>query len=314
MSEQPGRTAPPTAGAGGFLARIAARAEGVSEPGRLRPRPVSRFERLREDGGAAPDGSPGGADQYPDPAPPWSARPAGAARWPAAPPAPTGPPAGRPDQTAGSEGARLRGAPAGEAAGTGPSADLGWPRSTSARPTPTRKSSARTGPAGPAEEPSAAAWQGLAAAAGAAPDGAFAPSGPGQAPPTAEGRPATGPAADRAERDALAAPDGLTDPDGAWFPPRPAGDRSVLPEEPSPIADFADSTEPLDGVGRSEWPMPQTRRGRPSAPAPVVHVTIGRVEVRAVPAGPTGPERVRSEEPAVTTLDQYLRRRARERG
>jgi hypothetical protein len=51
---------------------------------------------------------------------------------------------------------------------------------------------------------------------------------------------------------------------------------------------------------------------RPAAaePAPVIHVTIGRVEVRAAaPAGPA-PAR-RPSAPAVPTLAEYLRRRDR---
>ncbi|MFF2043765.1 hypothetical protein ACFVVX_25425 [Kitasatospora sp. NPDC058170] len=313
MSEQPGRTAPPTAGAGGFLARIAARAEGVSGPGRLRPRPVSRFERLREDGGAAPDGSPGGADPYPDPASPWSAPPVGAARQatdrfaPAGPSA--GPRAGSPDRPGG-------------AADAGSSVDPRPSRTTPARPGPAGSagSAGSVRPAERAEQLSAAAWSGLAAAVGAASDEASAPAGPEQAPRTAEGRPAAGPAADRTDADGRAdgadraARDGLAGRDGPRPRPRSrsAPGRSEPPDRRPPSA--AHSDEPLDGVGPTEWPMPQARRGRPSAPAPVVHVTIGRVEVRAVPAGPTGPERGRSEEPAVTTLDQYLRRRARDRG
>jgi hypothetical protein len=51
---------------------------------------------------------------------------------------------------------------------------------------------------------------------------------------------------------------------------------------------------------------------RPAAaePAPVIHVTIGRVEVRA--AAPAGPAPARgSSAPAVPTLAEYLRRRDR---
>ncbi|MFC5884183.1 hypothetical protein RMN57_06885 [Kitasatospora sp. CM 4170] len=76
---------------------------------------------------------------------------------------------------------------------------------------------------------------------------------------------------------------------------------------------LAESAGPADPVGRRERWAPPGRRQAP-APAPVVHVTIGRVEVRAVPASAAPAERVRPEEPAVATLDQYLRNRARSRG
>ncbi|WP_282108120.1 hypothetical protein [Streptomyces sp. RK31] len=40
-------------------------------------------------------------------------------------------------------------------------------------------------------------------------------------------------------------------------------------------------------------------------------MTIGRVEVRALPTGAGAPERARPPEPAVSGLEQYLRRRTR---
>ncbi|MBP0452552.1 hypothetical protein J5Y04_23835 [Kitasatospora sp. RG8] len=55
-------------------------------------------------------------------------------------------------------------------------------------------------------------------------------------------------------------------------------------------------------AGRHPAPAP--------APTPVVNVSIGRIEVRAVPSTSAADRRDRSEEPAVTTLDQYLRRRS----
>jgi hypothetical protein len=49
------------------------------------------------------------------------------------------------------------------------------------------------------------------------------------------------------------------------------------------------------------------------APAPTIHVTIGRIEVRATaPQGAAAPAR-RASAPAVLTLDEYLRRRDGER-
>jgi hypothetical protein len=67
-------------------------------------------------------------------------------------------------------------------------------------------------------------------------------------------------------------------------------------------------------------PLRAAAHRRPPAVAgesTTVHVTIGRVEVRAVPGGPgphTRPDRGRAGEPATTTLDQYLRRRAQGQG
>jgi hypothetical protein len=55
-------------------------------------------------------------------------------------------------------------------------------------------------------------------------------------------------------------------------------------------------------------PFP-SRRAEPAA-EPVIHVTIGRIEVKAMPA-PKAPSRERSAAPATTGLDDYLRQRAR---
>src|SRR6266566_8766799 len=82
------------------------------------------------------------------------------------------------------------------------------------------------------------------------------------------------------------------------------------------------------GVGRGE-PHPQQRiqrvqplehpynRGnehevaqQPSAPAPMIQVTIGRIEVRATPP-PAPHSQPRRSGPAVMGLDEYLSQRAR---
>jgi len=47
-------------------------------------------------------------------------------------------------------------------------------------------------------------------------------------------------------------------------------------------------------------------------PEPVVHVSIGRVEIRAAPDTPSRPA-VRAPRPAGMSLDEYLQRRQRER-
>jgi hypothetical protein len=53
-----------------------------------------------------------------------------------------------------------------------------------------------------------------------------------------------------------------------------------------------------------------------AGPAPVVHVTIGRIEVRAVPERPTAAAPVaapRPRSPRVLSLDDYVRQRTGER-
>ncbi|GIV60234.1 MAG: hypothetical protein KatS3mg043_1323 [Rhodothermaceae bacterium] len=50
--------------------------------------------------------------------------------------------------------------------------------------------------------------------------------------------------------------------------------------------------------------------GKPPAAAPTIHVTIGRVVIRAVPPTPPGPSPEKPRvQPAVMTLDDYLKRR-----
>jgi hypothetical protein len=67
---------------------------------------------------------------------------------------------------------------------------------------------------------------------------------------------------------------------------------------------------------RVERAAPAPLPGVPEAPAPaapIIHVTIGRIEVRATaPQAAAAPAR-RASAPAVMTLDEYLRRRDGER-
>ena len=60
--------------------------------------------------------------------------------------------------------------------------------------------------------------------------------------------------------------------------------------------------------GPDERPLPTAQ---PPAPAPVVHVHIGRVEVRAAP--PPRPSAPARSAPPLPTVDDYLRRRHGER-
>jgi hypothetical protein len=57
-------------------------------------------------------------------------------------------------------------------------------------------------------------------------------------------------------------------------------------------------------------PQPSTTAARETEPEPVIHVSIGRIEVRAVSEGPR--PRAEKQAPAVMSLDEYLR--SRERG
>jgi hypothetical protein len=91
----------------------------------------------------------------------------------------------------------------------------------------------------------------------------------------------------------------------------------AAPREVRPVADSL-----ANRAVRASQPrvVPETRaatpslpvvapiRAEPAAPAPVVHVTIGRVEVRASTSARTAPQRVR--EPK-TGLEEYLQRRER---
>ncbi|HEV2844921.1 MAG TPA: hypothetical protein VG477_08755, partial [Thermoanaerobaculia bacterium] len=54
-------------------------------------------------------------------------------------------------------------------------------------------------------------------------------------------------------------------------------------------------------------------RPEPSAPEPVIHVTIGRIEVRATPA-PKAPARERQAARPPVDLEEYLRQRSKGEG
>jgi hypothetical protein len=57
-------------------------------------------------------------------------------------------------------------------------------------------------------------------------------------------------------------------------------------------------------------PLPMPAEPPAAGPAPVIQVTIGRIEVRATPPPGAAPAR-RPAAPAAPTLDDYLRRRDR---
>jgi hypothetical protein len=64
---------------------------------------------------------------------------------------------------------------------------------------------------------------------------------------------------------------------------------------------------------RFENPRPAAAATRSKGAEPVIHVTIGRIEVRATPQ-PTDARKERAAAPPVMSLDQYLRSRAKRGG
>lgn len=126
-------------------------------------------------------------------------------------------------------------------------------------------------------------------------------------------------------------PDRTTGPEPGFaaptFPPRATGhgrrsvvveqqpyDRAVLPTRPAPTAGFPVARSP-DPAVRGERPRSAARRnpgtGLPPAEETTVHVSIGRVEVRAeVRAEATTPPRRPRQAAPVLGLDEYLRGRA----
>lgn len=78
---------------------------------------------------------------------------------------------------------------------------------------------------------------------------------------------------------------------------------------PAVAAMAADSAQ----AARDRWSEDQPDGVEGTEPAPVIHVTIGRVEVRAsvAPAHGTTDQRSRQEDPKVMPLEEYLSRRAR---
>ncbi|MFJ3789655.1 hypothetical protein [Kitasatospora sp. NPDC090091] len=319
MTGQPGRAGPsttaaaPGAGSGGFLTRIAARAAGAGGAGRLRPRPLSRFEPVPDGGGAELDTFPAGAAF--DLATSWTTS---LVTEPAGPSSGFGlaAAAGVPSVTRPGRGPW----PVHPASGPADALPLGTGRPVETDPAPAEAWAA----ARPwwVEAP-AEAWSGRAGAQDEplvfpAPAGEAAPpTGDGAAGPAAAGRPAPSADARRSAgggRDAGASAAGPAARPGrtGGFPAAATAGGAFDERGPAGAAGPA-LPEPAEPTGRRERWAPPGRRQSP-APAPVVHVTIGRVEVRAVAASATPVERVRPEEPAVATLDQYLRNRARSRG
>ena len=110
--------------------------------------------------------------------------------------------------------------------------------------------------------------------------------------------------------------------------PRPVTSPSGPPSEPSTIAVFdlvatevAGPALPAAPAVRTALPAPPRSRrvpepsrrhtgAAPQTEPPAVLVTIGRVEIRAVPEPAAAAARRDHREPAVTTLDAYLRQRA----
>jgi len=297
MNGQPGGPQPSSAaGAGGFLARIAARAEGGSAPGQLRPRPVSRFEQVRDDWEA--DGYERFADSSRDldPTPPhgtWAAPTAAPlVAENVLPRPPRAVAAGADDRAFGVDRRVVAGAEE-AAVEVRAEAARGWPHAFVAE----------------AESVSPAAAGAPSAAASSAGATSARPALPRRS-DTASPDPApVAPSARAARGESHEAHDGRPPA------PRPGRERPEAPESQRPSAAAEGAVLP-ERVDRSEQRSVAARRrqGPQSSAAPVVHVTIGRVEVRAVPPGPARAERSRPEEPAVAALDQYLRRRARSRG
>ena len=128
-----------------------------------------------------------------------------------------------------------------------------------------------------------------------------------------------------AHRPASAAPALEPAPRASWQAPREpsrtierpsplAGVRPLL-EAPASLSAGQPAIEPLPAPlamlqPRVEIAVPFSPALRPDEPAPVIQVTIGRVEVRATPP-PSPASARRPPAPAVPTLDEYLRRRNR---
>jgi hypothetical protein len=131
--------------------------------------------------------------------------------------------------------------------------------------------------------------------------------------------------------------------------PLPGSARAEVPDPPGPLREEASGAEPSEAnpargerkpavvvrakapvrrmeglsseprLARTEGRSPEPRRGLPPPlpgqardEAPVVHVTIGRVDVRAVQSGPpAAPPAPAPEGPPVQPLAEYLRRGAR---
>ncbi|MGA4966935.1 hypothetical protein [Streptomyces pseudogriseolus] len=259
-------------GAVGFLARIGARAGGPGDPGLVRPRPATRFEPAAE---VPPAGGTGTVGDGLRPAPPIGPAPGGPGdagpEEPAAAPVRSAPPRAAPGTAAGAPSA-------GTEAAIRPR-----PPAPPRRPAPAAPAAApQGGPGG--EEPRDGAGPG--------PAGPPEPGADHEPPPRAEPRePAPG---------RILPGDRSAPPEPYWYPgpaDPPQAPGGTPPNEPGGAAQ-----------GRA------AARHRPQtagALRPSVRVTIGRVEVRALPTGAGAPERARPPEPAVSGLEQYLRRRTR---
>ena len=267
-------------GAEGFLARIAARAGGPDGPGLVRPRPVTRFEPATA---AFPVGEFGLAGdeirtalplefEHTDEVP---GEPATAAPARSALP-------GAASRTA------VEALPPGEGAALDP-----------------RPPAAPRGPA-PADPPPAADPPSAVVASVGAPDDAErrqygVGSGPADFPePSASHEPLDRPEPGERGTGSKWRGDPFVPPEPHWYP---------NPSETTESAGGAALEDP-GGPGQDRAHM-RHRPQSPGAPGPSVHVTIGRVEVRAVPPGASAPGRARPPEPVVSSLEQYLRRRTR---
>jgi len=91
--------------------------------------------------------------------------------------------------------------------------------------------------------------------------------------------------------------------------------RTVLPPAPREVPEPPGPSRPAaTAFPAAAPPVPHPRRGRQqvdeagAAPAPVVHVTIERIDVRAVPP-PAAPAARPAPAPRLMTLEEYLRQR-----
>lgn len=293
-----------------FLARLALRATDATANTAVRPRPLGRFESPAEPRAAAVFDA--GDDQ---PAP-----------WPAPPrhldDAPATTPPVRPARPSAAPPAAGLVAPPAVSPRTLPIAAAVAPSHrapSTATPSDTAAPSPVAGPRPAAISPPPAAAHYLRdllpRAARVAP--------PGERPPAADaaaGQPWPRPAADPVA------------PFTALRPTRDAGDAAVAPPRPLPghvvarppatpgqlaappavapglspalLAQLRAALHP----GPDERPLPSAQ---PPPPAPVVHVHIGRVELRAAP--PPRPSAPARPGPTLPTVDDYLRRRNGER-
>jgi hypothetical protein len=105
--------------------------------------------------------------------------------------------------------------------------------------------------------------------------------------------------------------------------PRPAGSQAsaIQPLPPPPVSPAPESKLPVpvtptvprgpaprDFTGKAETPAVRVPSRRAEPPPPAIHVTIGRVEVRAVPPAAPPPHPAQPTAPRVS-LDEYLRGR-----